>query len=505
MYQNSTTTHCIMIGVRSQMNNGCLRCLTSDNIDNESGQPNRLVMKNKQYIKKENNKMRVFDKVIGYKEIKKELYKICDMFKNRERYEKLGAQIPHGIIMYGDPGVGKTLMANAFIKESGRPCYTVRRKDASRNFTSEIVGAFIEARANAPSIVLLDDMDKFSNEDEYHRDAEEYVAVQACIDESKDSDVFVIATVNNMKKLPHSLKRSGRFDLQLHFDTPNSKDAFRIIKHYFANKKLSSDVNYDDIEKMMSYSSCAELESIINDSAIRAAFRRKDCIEMKDIVESVLAREYEIGSSWNTHDSGTNDDDDEFWDEFEDESEDEDFSDRAEPSDRKEVALHEAGHLVISELIKPGSVGLATIRQDKRGNGGFIHNCYSFNRRRDLIKIALAGKAAVEMYYQETNASGCNDDISKAAKLIADGISNSGTHGFGMIKISTKDSSDKYISSLESLTTAELEKNMFAVRDMLLKNRAFLERISEALLEKGILLASDIARIREAVNATEAA
>ena len=450
--------------------------------------------------------MNAFDNVIGYKEIKKELYQLCDMFKNRERYEKLGAKIPHGVIMYGEPGVGKTLMANAFIKESGLPCYTVRRKDASSNFTGEIVSAFNEARINSPSIVLLDDMDKFSNEDENHRDAEEYVTVQACIDESKGSDVFVIATVNNMRKLPHSLKRSGRFDLQLHFDTPSSKDALRIIKHYFANKKISANVNFDDIEKMMSYSSCAELESIINDSAIRAAFRKKDCIEMADIIESVLAREYDIGSGWNTPDSGTSDDDDDYWDE----DDDEDYKDRRSSgksahSDKKEVALHEAGHLVVSELIEPGSVGLATIKPDKRGNGGFIHNCCSFNRRRDLIKIALAGKAAVEMYCQETCASGCSEDISKAARLIEDGIRNSGTHGLGMIEVQSKDSSERYISALEALTSAELEKNMFAVRDMLLKNRVFLEKTAEALLEKEVLLASDIAKIREAVNETEAA
>lgn len=452
--------------------------------------------------------MNAFDNVIGYKEIKKELYQLCDMFKNRERYEKLGAKIPHGVIMYGEPGVGKTLMANAFIKESGLPCYTVRRKDASSNFTGEIVAAFNEARINSPSIVLLDDMDKFSNEDENHRDAEEYVTVQACIDESKGSDVFVIATVNEMRKLPRSLKRAGRFDLQLHFDTPNSKDAFKIIKHYFANKNLSSDVNFDDIEKMMSYSSCAELESIINDSAIRAAFRRKDCIEMKDIIESVLAREYDIGSGWNTPDSRADDDDDDYWDdadEYEDEKEDEESLEKTARSDRKEVALHEAGHLVISELLEPGSVGLATIKPDKHGNGGFIHNCHSFNKRRDLIKIALAGKAAVELYYSETCASGCSEDISKAAKLIETGISDSGTHGLGMIETQTRRSSEKYVSAVEALMSAELEKNMFAVRDMLLKNRAFLEKTAEALLEKEVLLASDIAKIRAAVNVAAAA
>ena len=131
--------------------------------------------------------MSAFDKVIGYETIKNELAQICDMIHNKDAYEKLGAKLPRGIVLSGDPGLGKTLMAKSFIEESGLKAFTVRRDKGNDDFIGSITEVFKNAKDNAPSIVFLDDMDKFANEDEGHRDAEEYVAVQSGIDEVKDS------------------------------------------------------------------------------------------------------------------------------------------------------------------------------------------------------------------------------------------------------------------------------------------------------------------------------
>ena len=97
---------------------------------------------------------------------------------------------------------------------------------------------FEKAKKLAPIIVLLDDMDKFANGDERHPDAEEYVTVQSCIDEAKGKEVFVLATVNNMRCLPRSLHRAGRFDRVIEIDTPRGKDALAIIAHYLKSKKV---------------------------------------------------------------------------------------------------------------------------------------------------------------------------------------------------------------------------------------------------------------------------
>ena len=396
--------------------------------------------------------MSAFDRIIGYQTIKEELLQICDMIHNREIYENLGAKLPQGILLYGDPGLGKSLMAKSFITESGLPAYIVRRDKGSDDFIGKITDTFEKAKKNAPAIVLLDDMDKFANEDDRHIDAEEYVAVQAGIDEVKGCNVFVFATVNEIRKLPRSLIRSGRFDRKIEVNSPTDRDAEEIIKYYLAEKKVSDNVNMDDLVKMVSYGSCAELETILNEAAIGAAYARKEKIEMDDLVKSVLRMQYDAPDNFTKKSSDA----------------------------LKEIALHEAGHLVVSEILTPGSVGLASLRTAGRDStGGFIHRCMPVTRRAHHILISLAGKAAVELYYSGVCASGCQSDIRKAADNIRDAISESGTGGFGMIDVANHrfpESSESFNSRNESVVHAELERYMFKAREILIKTVIFLKR-----------------------------
>lgn len=423
--------------------------------------------------------MSAFDKIIGYQTIKEELLQICDMIHNREIYENLGAKLPQGILLYGDPGLGKSLMAKSFITESGLPAYIVRRDKGSDDFIGKITDTFEKAKKNAPAIVLLDDMDKFANEDDRHIDAEEYVAVQAGIDEVKGCNVFVFATVNEIRKLPRSLIRSGRFDRKIEVNSPTDRDAEEIIKYYLAEKKVSDNVNMDDLVKMVSYGSCAELETILNEAAIGAAYARKEKIEMDDLVKSVLRMQYDAPDNFTKKSSDA----------------------------LKEIALHEAGHLVVSEILTPGSVGLASLRTAGRDStGGFIHRCMPVTRRAHHILISLAGKAAVELYYSGVCASGCQSDIRKAADNIRDAISESGTGGFGMIDVANHrfpESSESFNSRNESVVHAELERYMFKAREILIKNRDFLEKAAQMLSEKETLLYSDIKKLRGSIKITE--
>ena len=425
--------------------------------------------------------MSEFNKIIGYESIKQELRQICDMFHNKEIYEKLGAKLPQGLLLYGNPGLGKTLMTKCFIAESGLKAYTLRRNKGTDDFISEITNTFKLAKENAPSIVVLDDMDKFANEDERHRDAEEYVAVQSAIDDTRGSDVFVLATVNSLNKLPHSLLRAGRFDRRIEVNPPSSKDACDIIKYYLKDKKVSDDVNLEDVANMIHYSSCAELETFLNEAAIRAAFERRDSISMDNLVQAILRAEYDAPDSFTTP---SND-------------------------EIRKVALHEAGHLVVCEVLVPGSVGLASVRASGRDRmGGFVRRCKELTRRPYHILASLAGKAAVELYYSETCASGCAADIHRASEEIRTAISQSGTTGFGMIDVSTRqfpDNAENFLARNEAVVHAELERYMLKTRDILLKNRDFLEKATAMLLEKGTLLHSGIQALRESVAITEVA
>lgn len=263
--------------------------------------------------------MGAFDKVIGYEHIKDELLQVCDMIRNREVYEKLGAKLPRGILLQGDPGLGKTLMANCFMEECCLTQYIIRRTKGKEDFVTHITEIFREAKENAPAVILLDDLDKFANEDENHQNAEEYVAVQSGIDEVKGYDVLVIATANETKNMPDSLLRAGRFDRLYRVNYPTEGDAFALLKHFLSDKPVSSKINTEDLSKMMASVSCAELESLLNSAAILAASKRKESIEMEDMVEPILQAEYGLAPI----------------------NHNEQFAEQT-----KKVALHEAGHLV---------------------------------------------------------------------------------------------------------------------------------------------------------------
>lgn len=416
--------------------------------------------------------MNAFDKVIGYETIKEELLQICDMIHNRDVYKKLGAKLPQGVLLIGDPGLGKTLMAKCFIEECGIQAFTVRRNKGNDDFIGNITETFKKAKESAPSIVFLDDMDKFANEDDDHCDAEEYVAVQAGIDEVKDGDVFVLATVNEPWKLPNSLVRQGRFDRRIEVHYPSDKDSQSIIEHYLSTKAIADGLNIEDLSKMISHCSCAELETILNEAAVFAGYQRKDCIDMDDLVRAVLRSQYHSPDNFTMESA----------------------------EELVRVAAHEAGHLVVCEVLEPNSVGLASLRSRGRDStGGFIHRCKdSADKIYDVI-VSLGGKAATELFYPEINAKGNYNDIERAYRMIRDSLYQEGSRGFGMVDVACHrfpKTSEGMNASSEAVAQAELERYQRIAKSIILDNRDFFEKIKSALVEKETLLYSEIQAIK---------
>lgn len=416
--------------------------------------------------------MSEFDKIIGYKDVKTELIRLCDVIKNSEKYKALGVAPIGGLLLDGEPGVGKTLMADCFIKASGRKSFVCRKNKPDGEFVNEIKNMFAEAAENEPSIILLDDMDKYANEDDHHRNAEEYVTVQSCIDEIKGKDVFVLATTNGTNNLPKSLLRAGRFDVIITVDTPQGEDAVEIVKYYLSQKKAVAEINAEDVARLLSGRSCAALETVINTAGQYAGYANKEIIDNDDVIRACLRVIYNAPECSVPHN----------------------------PFILERTAYHEAGHAVVAEILESGSVDLVSVRKNTGTIGGFTayHNSddywaskiYMENR----VIALLAGKAASEIVFGEPD-TGVNSDLHRAFDIVQRFADNYCEYGFGYWE--DRDSSPARLALRETRITADMEMYYAKARKILIDNRAFLDNLAKRLMEKDTIVASEIAKIKE--------
>jgi len=415
--------------------------------------------------------MNEFDKIIGYKDVKKELIMVCDVIRNAEKYEALGVVPTGGLLLDGDPGLGKTLMANCFIKESGRKAFVCRKNMPDGEFVNEIKKVFEEAAKNAPSIVFLDDMDKFANEDDYHRNAEEYVTVQSCIDEVKGKGVFVLATTNGTRNLPDSLLRAGRFDTIIKVKAPTGQDAVDIVGYYLAKKKAVADINAEDVAKLLSGKSCAALETVINIAGQYAGYANKEKIEADDITRACLRVIYNAPESSKTHN----------------------------PVELERTAYHEAGHVVAAETLRDGSVDLVSVRKNTGDTGGFtacrLPDDYWISKARmeERVVSILAGKAATEVVFGESDV-GAYDDLRRAFDIVERFSDNYCSYGFE--HWTDGETSSALKARREERIAADMDNLYARAKKILIENRTFLDGLAKRLQEKDTLVSSEIREIK---------
>lgn len=415
--------------------------------------------------------MREMDKVIGYDEIKIELFRIIDIIRNPSKYKKLGVSAPKGILLEGEPGIGKTLMAQSFMKESGLKSYVIRKNRPDGEFVDYIRETFNKAAKEAPSIVLLDDLDKFANEDRTHLDAEEYVAVQACIDNVKHLEVFVIATSNDRRKLPRSLVRSGRFDKFFYMQFPGLEDAKKIIEFYLEDKNMGDDIDIEEIARILEGHSCADLEMVINEAGIYAGYENRECIDQDDIKKAFIRKIF----------NGC-------------------VSEKNDPISDKRIAVHEAGHAVISELFYPGQVAFISVEAKAHGIKGIVrmredeHFDEDFNNNEINIMILLAGKAATELILNEIDM-GAVGDLCRASEQMTHLLDYSAAYDF-YSQSNREETSKRNQDHLDTIRGAELTRCYIKTKQLLGKNKAFLEALIKAIIEKRTITYKDIAPIR---------
>ena len=427
--------------------------------------------------------MSAFDKIIGYELIKEELKQIADCLKHTDKYRKMGVSIPRGLLLEGRPGVGKTLMATCLVEESGRRAFICRKDTSDGSFIKQIRETFEQAEENAPSIVVLDDMDKFADADRHNSYAEEYVTVQSCIDRIKGKDVFVIATVNDTNRVTESLIRHGRFDIALRIELPDISDTEQIIGHYLSlNPKVDADTRI--VTEILSGKTSATLETVINEAGILACFEGSDTITTEHIIKAVLRTIYHVKIPADMRSLRK--------------------IDLRDYHHDSETIYHEAGHAVMSELLKPGTVALiAAFCEDKYGSfTKQIKNCKYHEITEDEadILISLAGKAAVEVRYGTPGVGGMMDYRSAYFSL-RELFVHEAVYGFDLIggTVSKKDSEINMYHQ-HMVISHRIAEYYQQAKKLLTDNRSLLDGIAEALSEKRYLTGDEIRQIKNGIH-----
>jgi cell division protease FtsH len=347
-----------------------------------------------------------FKDVAGADEEKAELEEIVDFLKNPDEYNKLGARIPKGVLLVGPPGTGKTLLARAVAGEAGVPFFSISGSDFVEMYVgvgaSRVRDLFDQAKKNAPSILFIDEIDAVGR----HRgagmggghDEREQTLNQLLIEMDgfgPNEGVIIIAATNRPDILDPALLRPGRFDRQLTVNTPDVKGREEILKVHARNKPLAPDVKLDVIAKSTVGFTGADLENLLNESALLAARRKKKAITMSEVEEATI--KVVVGTEKKSH--------------------------KISDKEKKLTAYHEAGH-AIATYFTEGQDPVHQISIIPRGMaGGFTMSLpvedKSYRSKNDMlgdIVVLLGGRVAEKLKLGDIS-TGASNDIERASTI----------------------------------------------------------------------------------------
>ena len=374
-----------------------------------SGGPNRAMQFGRSRARKLDNADRptvTFDDVAGCDEAKQELAEVVEFLKEPQKFAALGARIPKGVLMVGAPGTGKTLLAKAVAGEAGVPFFSSSGSEFVEMFVgvgaSRVRDLFEQAKKNSPCIIFVDEIDAVGR----HRgagmgggnDEREQTLNQILVEMDgfdTDTNIVIIAATNRPDILDPALLRPGRFDRKVMVDKPDRRGREAILRVHAKGKPLAPDVDLDIIAAQTAGMVGADLENLINESAILAARRNKRVITMNEVVESierVMAGPARRSRVLN-------------------------------PIDKRTVAYHEAGHAIVMEaLTHTDNVGKITIVSRGQALGYVMpipeedRTLRSRAQYEDQITGLLAGRVAEELIFDEPSTSAA-DDLERVTKI----------------------------------------------------------------------------------------
>lgn len=433
-----------------------------------------------------------FDDVAGLDEEKEEMIEIVDFLKKPEKFKKMGARVPKGVLLYGKPGTGKTLIAKAIAGEADVPFISMSGSEFIEMFAglgaSRVRKLFEKARKLAPCIVFIDEIDAIGSRRASNSGAEtenNQTLNQLLVEMdgfSSEETIIVLAATNRPEMLDKALLRPGRFDRQITIPVPDLKGRLEILKIHAKDKKISDDVNLESIAEDTAGFTGAELENILNEAAIVATKNKHEDIENLDIEEAV--KKVTVGL----------------------EKRGRVYSEK----DKKLTAYHEAGHAVVSRYL-PTQTNVKEISIIPRGVAGG-YTMYKSDEDKYYISktemqeklIALLGGRAAEKLVLNDISTGASNDIEIATKIARDMVTKYGmSDNLGPIDFQGKEPYEMQMfgENIGDKIGEEVKKLIdIAYSDalsLLQQHRDKLDMIAQALLEKEKINEEDFQRFFE--------
>ena len=438
-----------------------------------------------------------FADVAGVDEAKQELQEVVDFLQNGDKYRKIGAKIPKGVLLVGSPGTGKTLLAKAVAGEAGVPFLSMSGSEFVELYVgvgaSRVRDLFNKAKSQAPCIVFIDELDAIGksrgNNPNGGNDEREQTLNQLLTEMDGfdgNEGVILIAATNRPEILDPALRRPGRFDRSVLVDRPDKSGRIEILKVHSRKVMLGEDVDLEQVAAQTSGFAGADLANLVNEAALLAARNNRQAVLMTDFAEAFerVVAGLEKRSRILT------------------------------PLERQTVAYHEVGHAMVGALM-PGSDKVSKISIVPRGLGALGYTLQTPEVDRFLLledelrgKIAtlLGGRAAETVVFNKVS-TGASDDIQKATELAEKAVTQYGMSSVGPIAFAKEEGqflnnstsrrtvSGEVTAEIDRLVKQNLDRAYEMAQKILELNRDLLESTTHTLLKNEVLEGSQLKMI----------
>lgn len=459
----------------------------------------------KNKIRSEQKSKVKFSDVAGIKEEKEELVEIVDYLKNPKKYVQMGARIPKGVLLVGEPGTGKTLLAKAIAGESGVPFYSISGSDFVEMYVgvgaSRVRELFEEAKKNLPCIVFIDEIDAVGRmrgvglgggNDEREQTLNQLLVEMDGFE--MNEGLIVMAATNRVDILDPALTRPGRFDRRIHVYPPDVKGRQEILEVYAKNKPLAIDVDLRRLARVTGGFTGADIENLLNEAALNAAKNNKPYIDMEDILDCVNKVRLGLAKT----------------------------SREVTEKTKLRTAYHESGHAILCKVLDCGDLQEVSITPRGFAGGYTAHvdkdesALYTRQQLNDLIAQAMGGRIAEFLQFTDVSV-GAENDIRQASEIARRMVTDWGmSEKLGFIAYNNENDmferrrTGKSIQFSESITSEIdnevrniINANYARALNILQEHKHHLDEMAKLLMERETIYAYEVDEIMSGKSVQE--